>query len=115
MHKVSCLPEVIAGTDKGGEDLFLAFTLSTDHKPDFNEPLTVVPGVGWDKEPNEDDEVQSEFSVETSAYNFKWAGSSLDLVKLVESAFKNEANWSRSFNGSKYNFKWRYFVNGNAD
>ena len=115
MHKVHCSPEVVAGTDKGGEDLFLLFTLYLDHQPDLTEPLTVVPGVGWDKEPNEDDKVQSEFSVETSAYNFKWAGNAEDLVKLVQSAFKNEANWTRSFDGSKYNFKWRYFVDGNAD
>jgi len=111
--KVTVTPRVEAGTDKGGEDLWLDFEATGDG------PLVVElqPGdPSWDED---EDENPGVFSCCTDHYEFEWSGSLLELLKLAEKAGVNDSsNWAWCGPVTKQpqrHWTYSHFVAGNAD
>ena len=117
MIKVTVTKDVVAGTERGGEDLFLVFQASTSKPPDLN---SILP---------KDIEIDVEVLVVQVALKekdgqlyacskgaFIWAGTKEDLKQLVLPHLEELMNWSRpGLEGEICQFEYRHFVDGNAD
>ena len=116
--RVTVKPEVVAGTDKGGEDLFLVFEATGDVSDTFSvEPLPGDPDWGYDGDGDEDDP-KATWSVCSGYYEFKWSGTLEDLAEIARQAGVTCAD-SWEWDGSCLQepgkrFHCRHFVGGNA-
>ena len=116
MIKVLVSSVVVAGTDRGGEDLFIKFTASTTERPTLNYGLNDIEiEVGDDI-----DEIDGVLSVCTEAYEFEWEGTR-DAIKERVLPFLNSDEyidgdgWISNLKGTKFIFTLEDFVDGNAD
>jgi hypothetical protein len=118
--RIEVSTDVVAGTDQGGEDLYLTFRITQDKKPDFDDSLIFIanPCGNWDQPMERDKEIPEDQEISCSSssiYDFKWKGKIADLREIIKDEIKNEENWSRSFDGKTYKFEYDHFVRGNAD
>ena len=100
-------PHVVAGLNKGGEDLFLLFSCA-EGQPDSDFELSLENGnVVWK---SDQEEGTTDFRVNSGEYEFTWEGTKEDLLRLAErKGLRDASKWSAG------SWKHKYFVNGNAD
>lgn len=125
--KATVEPHVVAGTDRGGEDLYLLFSA---HEDDTVEGVLLELEDGdevwnWEYEDEEaeedcDDEHEGKvYFCTTSQYKFKWEGTHKDLLKLfVENGGTDTNCWSWYGPVSeppKKRFILKFYVDGNAE
>jgi hypothetical protein len=116
---VTVTPKVEAGTDRGGEDLFLVF----ETVGDYNDTFTVETRPGdpsWDCNGNgNEDDPYALWSCYTEHYEFSWEGTLLDLHALavkVGVTNGNDWEWYGPVNEPpKRRFQFEHFVAGNAE
>ena len=138
--KVTVTPRVVAGTDRGGEDLFLDFVAYHDgDTPPVEESVEEVQlGLEeWDGLTEVLDEETCDGGPEvcyrTCHYEFEWTGTgkgalqaefqsynedNQGAVRKVESVFRNPANWHYCHKpGEPPRLKccWEHYVDGNAE
>ena len=117
--KVTVTPQVVSGTNKGGEDLFLDFEAIGEPSDTFTvEPTSGDPSWNCDGEGDEDDPTNV-WSCCTEHYEFKWSGTLADLHKLaVEAGVTDSAEWEwcgKVGGPPERRFRHEHFVAGNAD
>lgn len=121
--KLTVYPKVVAGTDRGGEDLYLVFHAQATGplNPEYLEVTDLEidggrhGGVGV--EVLEFDEASHRIMKVRwwSSYEFEWVGTPEDLKLLVGKYLKEETLWSRpGLRGNLCVFRYEHFVDGNA-
>lgn len=120
--RVTVAAKTVAGTDRGGEDLYLVFEAT---ECDGTAPVVdLVDGdPSWfrDEEDEEEDEESplSRWECRTDHYEFEWRGSLQDLADLaVELGVQDPEKWEWSGPASgppQKRFRVLHFVDGNAD
>ncbi len=119
-------PKVVAGTERGGEDLFLLFTAYEDNKVE-GVLLELKDGDDLDwyyEEENEEESEEDEhkgkvYSCTTVQYEFTWEGTHQDLLELYKEQGGDDTttwNWYGPVSEPpKKRFYLEHFVDGNAD
>lgn len=122
MLRVDVHAKAVAGTDRGGEDLYLVFETDTTKRPNLKKPggfvvnMSEVGNVGCNGRALEDNsDIIRKIRYTTYHNEFKWEGTEDDLIEIVASKLKDKQYWSRPFDGKKFSFKYEHFVHGNAD
>ena len=131
--KVFVEPEVVAGLERGGEDLFLLVKAEhVGNTPPVGEELEVLlpttddyEGCSVSYEGKEDsDWVQGPVKFHTDFYEFEWEGTGRDVLaltsgeKTVEEVLRNQASWTfchKPGEPSKLRCQVNVFVCGNAE
>lgn len=119
MATVTVKPRVVAGTDKGGEDLFLDFEC-TEKDGEFEVVFEDGAECSWEFEVDEDDEEKVVSARCTSGYyEFEWEGTPEDALALALAAgVDKDSNWEWFGSVSEEPKKrWclEHFADGNAD
>lgn len=87
--KLNVMPDVVAGTNRGGEDLFLVFTISAPTMPaelgSFSKPEIEMEGFDVVETLKPQD---THYRVSTE-YDFSWEGTVDDAWDLVKDAIKD--------------------------
>lgn len=120
---VNVWPRVKHGTDRGGEDLFIVFSVETMVKPNLDNPQFEIGELSEDEcegsmcvEALEVDTNESITKIRFwTSYEFEWKGGKKELADLVREELKNSNRWTRSFSGETWKFRYQHFVDGNAD
>jgi len=136
MIEVTVNTDLVAGTNRGGEDLYLEFTAKTPSKPDFElfknqDNIKLILGEGSIKSlrlPDEEDEDEGDgenfldafeadkkIILAEGEYEFQWVGTKSQLVALAAQLLLDKKNWSRGIDSDECKFEARHFVHGNAD
>jgi len=112
--------KTVAGTERGGEDLFLLFTAEADVvglNLDALEPVLAV-GESFDGSPvprsGAPDEPATVWCSSPTG-DFEWRGTEQELLDLVEQHLRLPDNWSVRLGGTTAKFEYEEFVGGNAD
>lgn len=117
--KITVEPKTVAGTNGGGEDLFLVFRAVGEPSDEFVvEPVSGDPS--WDIEGDGDeDDPDNVWSCCTDHYEFEWRGTLRDLHKLASEVGVTDRSrwvWSGSVGGTpQAKFVSEHLVAGNAD
>jgi hypothetical protein len=115
---VTVSPLLVAGTDRGGEDLFLKFTCEVTGQPDFSQPQDSRGGFMSPFAPLKDGIVEEDYEMQAgpTEYEFMWEGKVADLREILKDEIRKESNWSRpGFSSNVCKFEYKHFVDGNAD
>lgn len=137
MAKLRVTPVVLAGLNRGGENLFLDFKCTVEGETvptefdvlldvdDDHEGLSVELE---DEEDEEDEEGETEYTDEnpyrgkvkyhTNHYEFEWEGTSADALALLGDKLKNNRLWQFCHHPGetpRLQFKYRHYVAGNAE
>lgn len=123
MITVTVNTDLVCGTDRGGEDLFLDFSAETPEKPDFesfkdlNNIKIVLGEEGLHNLSGSIDSFEAGRQVKLTdgQYEFEWTGTKGDLAKLASSLLCNKKNWSREVDSDGCKFLVSHFVGGNAE
>jgi hypothetical protein len=114
---VNVVPEVVAGLDKGGEDLYLAFTceVGSDVPPtNFRCKLDLTKGDGYSVRAHANGEVR----YHTDFYELEWCGTDETAFELVKDKLADKKNWAfchKPGEEPRLRFYHRHYVDGNAD
>lgn len=113
--KVTVEPKTVAGTRRGGEDLFLVFKAHGEPSVDFVvEPVSGDPS--WDLEGDGPNNV---WKCTTGHCEFEWEGTLEDLHQLaLDAGVTNPARWvwyGKATEEPKRRFYHEHFVEGNAE
>lgn len=125
--KLIVTPRVVAGTDRGGEDLFLDIVAEVEgNTPPSLEDIEVV-GFNADADAHmepvgevleEDGLILGSVEVNSGHYEFEWSGDGNDILDLVRDEFKDPKSWCfchQHGEPERLRFYVEYFVDGNAD
>jgi len=127
--KLTVVPDCVAGTRKGGEDLFLIFTAFEDASVEGVEVVLKDGNVSWnfvkwDEEEEgyvqflEEDTSGATLRCVTDTYEFDWVGTQADLVALFEKVGGSDKSkwswWGSIAEEPKKKFYRQYRVGGNA-
>lgn len=127
--KLTVVPDCVAGTRKGGEDLFLIFTAFEDASVEGVEVVLKDGNVGWNfVKWDEEEEGYVDFLEEdtsgalvrcaTDDYDFDWVGTQDGLVALFEEVGGSDKSkwswWGPITEEPKKRFYRQYRVGGNA-
>jgi hypothetical protein len=129
--KVKVKPEVVAGTERGGEDLFLVFSCySFDTEPleleveegqacSLSDDADSLDDEDYDEETGEPDPEKVTYTYCTDCYEIDWSGTLSDLRELaVKHGVHDESKWSWYGSCSeepKKRFHVEFYVDGNAE
>jgi hypothetical protein len=102
---------VVAGADRGGEDLFLVFEGEVPVVPHLRSLRFTLAPLGDDFV----DEGGGVFTARSDQYEFEWRGFEKDLMQIVGPAIRDEKNWTRGLRGEGARFRFKFFVDGNAE
>jgi hypothetical protein len=128
--KVSC--DLVHGTDRGGEDLFLVFRTESNNIQPANSLGLMGPILDLTKETLEleldlDEESEdmkkmirdfhegNQITLGWGEYDFRWVGTKGDLLEIVRNSILEPRFWSRTADEVIWRFKLTHFVDGNAD
>ena len=119
-------PRVVAGTDRGGEDLFLDVVAEVEGNTPpsledievvgFNADLVHIEPIGDVLE--EDDLILGKVKVTSPHYEFEWSGDGNDILDLVRDEFQNPKSWCfchQHGEPERLRFYSELYIDGNAD
>ena len=118
--KVYVEPLVVAGTERGGEDLSLVFRAESDSRPNLatitlDDIEIALEGDMWQFREEDATPGDPEVWLRTDHYEIEWEGSREDLKHMVLGWIRSKMYWSSNFDGDLFSFKYEEFIDGNAE